>query len=140
MEEMPEYQICMKCGKRSTPYMKNCWKCGTPFFLGGEDYSLINPNDAVKEAVETVEPVIEVEEIMPCKLDEMGFSDKIFAYSLMFRGDIIVKFCGCEKCRDAYRDLLAFFRECSPEDEAIIEEVNNTDFKDVAIDLSVYGF
>ncbi len=136
MEELPEYQICTKCGKRSTPYMEKCWNCGESFFAdpnaGVDDFK---PENQDMESKEFTEP----EKISPCTLEKMSFTDKMFAYSLLFRGEMVLEFCGCTICSKAYKDTLAFFRETAPDSEEIIKEAEETEIKGIILDISQLG-
>ena len=101
-EELPEYNICPKCGRRSTPYSDTCWYCHTPFF----------PNlNAVEE--ETVqEPAEEdIETVTPCRLAAMNFAERSFAYKLLLNGEMLLEFCDCDICRSACKDLKELLNE-----------------------------
>ncbi|MBP2133853.1 hypothetical protein J2128_001807 [Methanomicrobium sp. W14] len=136
MEELPEYQICSKCGKRSTPYMDRCWNCGQPFYVETSS-EVAHIHTETEKAGENKEH--EPEKISPCTLEKMGFTDKMFAYSLLFRGEMVLEFCGCERCRDIFRETLAFFREADPDNEDIMNEAKNTDIKGIILDISEFG-
>lgn len=137
MEELPEYQICLKCGKRSTPYMENCWNCGESF------YPASNNNEAGKTEVYTAKkeekPEFIPEKVSPCTIEEMNFTDRMFAYSLLFKGEMVLEFCECETCNKAFKEILAFFRESSTDDEDVIKEAEETEIKGLIIDISEFG-
>ena len=135
MEELPEYQICPKCGKRSTPYMDKCWNCGESFYLDlNEEFSENSAGTPPAEDNRDFEP----EKISPCTLDGMNFTDKMFAYSLLFRGEMILEFCGCDICEKAFRDVLAFFRESEPDSDDVIKEAEDTEIKGLTLDISEF--
>ena len=136
MEELPEYQICPKCGKRSTPYMENCWNCGESFY-GNPNAGISEDSNDIPAAEEKRE--FEPEKISPCTLEKMNFTDKMFAYSLLFRGEMILEFCDCEICEKAFRDVLAFFRESKPDSEDVIKEAEDTEIKGLILDISELG-
>lgn len=139
MEELPEYQICPKCGKRSTPYMENCWNCGQSFFV--ETTTIINTDKAkeTEEIVPGAEADFEPEKISPCRLDEMNFTDRMFAYSLLFSGEMVIEFCNCDICKEAFKESLAFFKESDPEAEEIKKEAEDTEIEGMILDLSGLG-
>jgi len=137
MEELPEYQICLKCGKRSTPYMEQCWNCGESFY----PYLNNNANSKPKENITDKEekPEFVPEKISPCKLEEMNFTDRMFAYSLLFKGEMVLEFCECETCNKAFKEIIAFFRESSTDDEKVIKEAEETEIKGFILDISEFG-
>ncbi len=135
MEEMPEYQICMKCRKRGTPYMKKCWNCGTPYpgFEEIEDVDVII-NETESEYIEE-----EIETIKPCELENEDFYKKIFAYDLLLNGEMELSFCDCDTCTSSLADLLAFIMECDPENEAVKAEIEKIDRSKFRFDVSTFG-
>ncbi|MBN2733663.1 MAG: hypothetical protein JXQ82_02245 [Methanomicrobiaceae archaeon] len=138
MEELPEYQICPRCGKRSTPYMERCWSCGENFYPNPNAGHCDKPEDDVLEKKNEQKFVPEM--ISPCTLEKMNFTDRMFAYSLLFRGEMIIEFCDCEICKEAFKDTIAFFRELKPDDEEIMKEADDTEIKGMILDISEFGF
>ncbi|UUX93561.1 hypothetical protein [Methanoplanus endosymbiosus] len=144
MEELPEYQICEHCGKRGTPVSKTCWNCHKPYYPEGETIFL-KPNrnnqeeNISQENKEENKPEIEIETITPCGLEKLDLPGRIFAYKLLFNGDMLLNFCECETCRKSYREFLAFINEKDAEDSEIIKEAEEADIKNIEIDISVFS-
>ncbi len=131
MEELPEYNICPKCGRRSTPYSETCWYCKTPFFGSPDDVI----EDDVRES--PAEESEEIETVTPCRLAEMNFAERMFAYNLLLKGEMILEFCDCDVCRSAYNDL----RELLNEAGADIKADNESDsIRGITFDMSVLNF
>ena len=105
MQEMPEYQICEKCGKRGTPNMEKCWNCGAfyPGFFPEEEFPIFKPESSEDKEIETIKP---------CEIEDLDFSKKIFAYGLLLSGEMELEFCECDRCTKALSELLAFIMEC----------------------------
>jgi hypothetical protein len=135
MEEMPEYQICINCGKRGTPNMRRCWNCGTPYpgFEDDRGVDVFVP-ETVSEFVED-----EIETIKPCEIEDGDFCKKLFAYGLLLNGEMELSFCDCDICTRSLADLLAFIMECSPEDEAVRAEIDKIDRTKFRFDISKFG-
>lgn len=146
MEELPEYQICDNCGKRGTPYTKTCWNCHKPYFPEGETLFLKTENESQNAGNITTESSenrdnikTEAETITPCSLEELDLPGRIFAYKLLFDGEMLLNFCECDTCRRSYREFLAFVSEKDTEDPEIIREAEEAEIKNIEIDISVFS-
>ncbi|MBQ3684674.1 MAG: hypothetical protein II893_02485 [Methanomicrobium sp.] len=118
-EELPEYNICPKCGRRSTPYSDTCWYCHTPFFP--------NLNAVDEESVQ--EPAEEeIETVTPCRLAEMNFAERSFAYKLLLTGEILLEFCDCDICKSAYKDLKELLNEAGADLEGDGDNIRGLTF------------
>lgn len=125
-EELPEYNICPKCGRRSTPYSETCWYCKTPFFKS---------QDETEETVQESPAEEEIETVTPCRLESMNFAERMFAYNLLLNGEMLLEFCDCEICRNAYNDLKELLNAAGAEIKDDKESLRGITF-----DMSVLNF
>ena len=134
MEEMPEYQICEKCGKRGTPTMRRCWNCGAlyPGFEEDHNISILEPIDIQSDEEEPESELL-------CDLEKMDLCRKIFAWDLLLKGEMVLSFCDCEKCTESLSSILAFIMECDPEDPEVKSEVEKIDRNKFRFDVSSFN-
>ncbi|MBP5475509.1 MAG: hypothetical protein J6X83_04565 [Methanomicrobium sp.] len=125
-EELPEYNICPKCGRRSTPYSETCWYCKTPFFKS---------QDEIEETVQESPAEEELETVTPCRLESMNFAERMFAYNLLLNGEMLLEFCDCEICRNAYNDLKELLNAAGAE---IRDDTDS--IRGITVDMSVLNF
>ena len=120
--------------------MKICWNCGTPY-PGFENDAAVEEfvPESPKKPVSGDYTNEEIETIKPCEIENEDFCKRIFAYGLLLNGEIELSFCDCEICTRSLGELIAFINECSPEDNAVKEEIDKIDRSKFRFDVSTFG-
>ena len=125
---LEEIVICPECNKRSLPDAHTCWNCG----------AILKPHPAGRYY--TNPPELDSEDaIMPCALAQMTFVDRMFAHSLLFKGELQLAFCTCPVCKKAFKELLALLNDRDADSDENISEAYNTDIAGLTIDLSEFN-
>jgi len=120
--------ICPECNKAGLPDAHKCWNCG----------KILKAHPVGRHQTDT-QKLDSEDVIMPCALAQMTFVDRMFAHSLLFKGELQLAFCTCPVCKKAFKELLALLNDREADSDENISEAYNTELAGLTIDLSEFN-